>query len=344
MDIYEVEEFPYKFYYLNPEKLFEQALRYKPEFASEQSPLEPTKLSSKGSEQAERPLRGSVASSDDGAKLLFSVITRANNPINYLTDCFTEPCRVRCKVSGSSETPLQFYQKNKYKLVKQLDKKGKKLTLNNLNNLIYESKGVKNCTNYKITYLLSILSRFRPKRWLDLSSGWSDRLLSACISHRKYGLEEYVGNDPNECLHKHYKEIVKQFGSGLKTKFYQEKAEEFSTQNYLGRFDFIFTSPPFYTYEIYTEEQKKDKNLANIRDWLENFLFIVLRKSYEMLSDDGNLLMYIEDKPDYRFIPEFIEYTVSLGLKYEGFIYQVYKDPKWPGKDTYKKVYWFCKP
>lgn len=322
------DEFPYKSYYLNVNKLFHLALQYKPEY---------TQL--KKSESIDQPI--------------FSVITRANNPINELTDCFTEPCRVRCQVSGSLYTPLEFYQKNKYKLVKQLDKKGKKLTLKNLNNLIYESKGVKNCTLYKLTYLLSILNKFRPKRWLDLSSGWGDRALSACIAHRKYGLEEYVGNDPNECLHKHYKEIVKQFGSGLsssgpeakplKTKFYQQKAEEFSTEKYLGRFDLIFTSPPFFTFEIYNEEQKKDKNLTNIRDWLNNFLFVVLRKSYEMLSVAGNLLIYIEDKPEYRFIPEFIEYCISLGLKYEGFIYQIYKDPKWPGKDTYKKVYVFKK-
>lgn len=320
----EVSEFPYKKYYLQSDKLFELALKYKPEYEPDEDAI-------------------------------FSVITRANNKMNEITDCFTEPCRVRCQVSGSSLTPLEFYQKNKYKLVKILDKQGKKLTFRNLNNLVYESKGVKHCTNYKITYLLGILQKFRPKRWLDLSSGWSDRLLASCIAHRKYGLEEYVGNDPNICLHKHYNEIVKRFGSGfsssgsdvglkpkrLKTKFYIGKAEEFSTEKYLGRFDFIFTSTPFFTYEIYTEEQKKDKNLSSIRDWLDNFLFVVLKKSYEMLSDGGNLLMYIEDKPEYRFIPEFIEYCVSLGLKYEGFIHQIYKDPKWPGKDTYRKVYWF---
>lgn len=314
----EILEFPYKFYYLDANKLFRLALQYKPEF-----------VQVKHTKTIDQPI--------------FSVITRANNPINELTDCFTEPCRVRCQVSGSPLTPLQFYQKNKYKLVKILDKQGKKLTFRNLNNLVYESKGVKNCTNYKITYLIGILERFRPKRWLDSSGGWGDRLLSACIAHRKYGLEEYVSTDPNTALNPCYNEIVKLFGGSLKTKFYQQKAEEFSTEKYLKRFDLIFTSPPFFTYEIYNEEQKKDKNLANIRDWLDNFLFVVLQKSYEMLSDGGNLLMYIEDKPEYRFIPEFIEYTVSLGLKYEGFIHQIYKSPSYPGKDTYKKVYVFRK-
>jgi hypothetical protein len=327
MDIDEVTEFPYKSYYLDANKLFYLALQYKPEYIQSERSSE--------TELIDRPI--------------FSVITRANNLINYLTDCFSEQERIKCRVSlRDTETlalsPLQFYQKNKEKLVKILDKQGKKLTFRNLNNLIYESKGVKACTNYKITYLLGILEKFRPKRWLDSSGGWGDRLLSACISHRKYGLEEYVSIDPNTALNPYYNEIVKQFGTEkFRTKFYIEKAEDFSTENYLGRFDFIFTSPPFFTYEIYTEEQKKDKNLANIRDWLDNFLFVVLRKSYEMLSSGGNLLMYIEDKPDYRFIPEFIEYTVSLGLKYEGFIQQIYKDPKYPGKDTYKKVYWFKK-
>lgn len=310
------DEFPYKKYYLRPDRLFDLALKYKPEF-------------------------GRIGREESIDQPIFSVITRANNPINSLTDLFSEPCRVRCQVSGSTLTPLEFYQKNKYKLVKILDKEGKKLTFRNLNNLVYESKGVKNCTNYKITYILGLLQRFRPKRWMDSSGGWADRLLSACIAHRKYGLEEYVSIDPNTALNPYYKEIVKQFGSGLKTKFYQQKAEEFSTEKYLGRFDFIFTSPPFFTYEIYNEEQKKDKNLANIRDWLDNFLFVVLQKSYEMLAEGGNLLMYIEDKPEYRFIPEFIEYCISLGLKYEGFIYQIYKDPRYPGKDTYKKVYCF---
>ena len=99
-----------------------------------------------------------------------------NIEINTITDLFTEKVRVKCSFSGY-KSPFEYWSNNKKNLVSKTEKDFGIVNVYNLRETIYKS--VKLCNNFRITLALTILDIFKPTKWLDISSGWGDRLLSA---------------------------------------------------------------------------------------------------------------------------------------------------------------------
>ena len=120
-----------------------------------------------------------------------------NLEINSLTDYFTEPCRIQCKFKKNI-SPLEYWTKNKNVILASLKKKHLKINNYNLREEMYLRN--KPCNNFRISVCLEVLKLFKPKKWLDISAGWGDRLLSALLYTP---LELYCGVDPNPCLHPH---------------------------------------------------------------------------------------------------------------------------------------------
>jgi hypothetical protein len=143
--------------------------------------------------------------------------------------------------------------------------------------------------NYKIAttfmpmYAKSIYEYFGASRVLDPCAGWGDRMCGALAST---GVRRYVGFDPNQNLVPGYKKIQADFGNKVLVddpKHYHVKFEggyeiysipfEHSNKR-LGeeRFDFAFTSPPFFDYEDY------NPNNPTYQNWYRDFyepLFIL---------------------------------------------------------------------
>jgi hypothetical protein len=57
---------------------------------------------------------------------------------------------------------------------------------------------------------LNVLKLFRPRKWLDISAGWGDRLAAAIAYTQLSGgdFEKYLGTDPNECLQGGYRAMI----------------------------------------------------------------------------------------------------------------------------------------
>lgn len=352
-----MEEFPYKRYYTNASqfnKLVEKGLKFKPVYIQREQlpPTNPTQ-------------RHPYISPKDDPYFQFGILTIEDDPnyaFNDLTDYFTEPCRIRCLNEKASTTLLDYYKKNRIKLVKKLDKQKKPLTMRNLNQIIY--KEIPHCTNYKISYLLGVLEYFKPKSWLDMSSGWGDRLISAILYSKRLHLQSlrdevsifYKGIDPNPCLHPYYKEIIESIGdrvSGFKAEMLQMGAEDFEPKED-EMYDLVYTSPPFFTFEKYQPSDVSPGNqsvskFTTLEDWLTKFLFVTIDTSWDCLKEGGNYLLYIEDKPQYPFIDRVINYISNKGPNgpeshstFKGYIYQIYRNNKYKS-DTYRKILWFQK-
>lgn len=169
------------------------------------------------------------------------------------------------------------------------------------------------CSLYPFPVGMEILKRFKPKRWLDPCAGWGDRL--RCAVEYKV---PYVGVDTNLNMQSAYKMIVDEKGNGDHDK-YKVIPGKIQDVKLKGKFDLVFTSPPFYTYEVY----EKMNAWKNVDDFLENFLFILISKAYAHLTKYGHLILYIEDKPDGPFIQKMKDYVTDHihGLHYEGVIY-----------------------
>jgi len=136
---------------------------------------------------------------------------------------------------------------------------------------------------------------FKAKHVLDFSSGWGDRLAGFYASKNTIS---YTGIDPNKRLVQSYKEQQKLYESYTHKDIFlfNECAESFDYSKVNKKFDFIFTSPPYFNIEKYTQEENQSwKKYRKFDNWLENFLFETLRNAWEQLEEGGILAINISD-------------------------------------------------
>ena len=170
---------------------------------------------------------------------------------------------------------------------------------------------------FKPSVAKGVYDFFGAKRVLDFSAGWGDRLVGFLASNA----ESYIGIDPNSDLHPQYEKINEFCGTNKEAKFICLPAEDVDYSEL--RYDFVFTSPPYFDLEIYNEEETQSvKRYPKIDHWLEGFLFKSLSKIYEYLEDGGSIAVNISDNPVVNiFVCEsMLEHMESIGATYEGTI------------------------
>jgi hypothetical protein len=141
----------------------------------------------------------------------------------------------------------------------------------------------------------AMYQKFNAERILDFSSGWGDRLAGFLATPNA---KEYYGIDPNENLQEGYRKQIE-----MANKLTKEDKEAIVVPSpaedaYIEKdyFDFIFTSPPYFILERYTQEQNQSwQRYKKIDKWLEDFLFKVLRKSWDSLKSGGTMAINISD-------------------------------------------------
>jgi ribosomal protein S18 acetylase RimI-like enzyme len=179
-------------------------------------------------------------------------------------------------------------------------------------------KNTKMCTLYPFPIGMKVLDMFKPKRWLDPTAGWGDRLRCAI----EYGCE-YVGVDSNKSLQKAYTSIIQDKAKD-KSK-YKVICSKFQDAEIKGKFDLVFTSPPFYTKEVYEHMI----HWKSVDEFTHEFLFPMLDKACLHLDNNGHLVLYIEDSTEEEFINIMKTYALDkLHLTYEGAFYYEGSKPR----------------
>ena len=156
----------------------------------------------------------------------------------------------------------------------------------------------------------------------DPSAGWGGRILGA-MAVRDDRTIHYIGNDPNtdhtleDGLTK-YHDLATFFntktvrGNPAISRFFDVNAgintfeihqlgsevmqynDEF--QKYRGKIDLVFTSPPYFAKEAYSEDEEQSyKKFGTYGLWRDGFLRPTLETAYEWLKDGGILLWNIAD-------------------------------------------------
>lgn len=206
-----------------------------------------------------------------------------NKELNYLTDYFTLEERIKASFINN-KSPIEYFKENKKEIIKNLNLK----SINEIVNIDdwfkfdkYMFDHVRFTNNFRISIILKILDVFKPTKWLDISSGWGDRLISAILSPT---IKKYYSTDPNLDLHKHYDDIREKFNVSKKDyKIKKTGFEKLKIKDY--DFDFIFSSPPFFKTEKYSDYP--DDSLVNFdseKDWYENFLLFSIIKALKHLK------------------------------------------------------------
>lgn len=218
--------------------------------------------------------------------------------IDILVDYFNEEVRMKGKLNHEKYSPIDAWRNKDFlvKIVTEfIENKTTDLTSFELRELIWSSR--LECNSFKASLASSVYWQFNAKKILDISSGWGDRLLGA-IAHYA---DRYLGFDPNIELQPGYK--------GMKDMFLQEKYKsafevrpiQFEEADLQGEtFDLIFTSPPYYDFEVYVEGDKTQsmERYKTLDEWLVGFLFTSLKKAWGVLIQSGNMVIHIND-PNY---------------------------------------------
>ena len=166
---------------------------------------------------------------------------------------------------------------------------------------------------------------------LDFSAGWGDRLAGFYCGETT---KSYVGIDPNTLNHPNYQRQV-EFYKKHQTFFEEEKqvelicspAEDVDFTKYEGHFDTVFTSPPYFNVEKYSDEDTQSYiRYKDIDSWNKNFLHKTLGNIIPTLKKDGLLSINIADVYDAKNKTYFDicnpmnDFLKSQGLWYDGCI------------------------
>ena len=252
----------------------------------------------------------------ENKKIVFNELFEENFYINKLTDYFSEKCRVKCQFANH-KIPYENYMKNRDNILKVFYYK-----YGYINNKILDDYYYKNrmfmCSNFKISVMISILKLFKPTNMLDFSAGWGDRLIGAIA----YGTK-YTGVDPSKCLKNKYQKIIETLSDNTNNyKIINEPFEEVNLGDNI--YDFVFTSPPFFTYENYEKDNEKQsiKKFNTLELWREKFLFPSLEKSIKHLKINKYLALYIDNFKGYEYIKDMLNFMEKKNnIKYSGNIY-----------------------
>jgi len=176
----------------------------------------------------------------------------------------------------------------------------------------------------------------------DPSAGWGGRLLGALSVDDSRNIH-YIGTDPNtdhniENGKTKYHDFAEFFNTktyranGLFPKIhtyeiFQHGSEEIhkdpAFQKYKGKLDIIFTSPPYFSKEAYSEDGEQSyKKFSQYDLWRDGFLRKTLETCVEYLRNDRYLLWNIADAVfDGKTLPleqDSIDFLTSFGMQYQG--------------------------
>lgn len=151
-------------------------------------------------------------------------------------------------------------------------------------------------TTFMPIYAKAIYQYFQqPTIVLDPCSGWGDRLLGAITAN----IPTYIGFDPNYKLKTGYSSILNldNITPINSTDYSVEYSNSYvlyslpfeSNQLLDNSVDFIFTSPPFFNYEIYSDEN------PIYDDWIEEFYIPLFIQCARVIKPNCYVCIYLND-------------------------------------------------
>jgi hypothetical protein len=221
------------------------------------------------------------------------------NPKSYenadvLSDYFIEEVRLQAKRYDQRYSPLECWNQDEcLKGIMTEALNASQITPPTLRDALY--KTVAETGIFNPSWARSLLEvvmgpDLAGKKWLDISSGWGDRLLAAMSLDM-----DYVGFDPNVELKPGHDGMIAMFGDPNRHRVIYEPFEKATIPP--GPYDVILTSPPYFTIEEYVAGQTGQSIVSypEKTQWMVWFLFASLNKAWDNLKEGGYLILHLGD-------------------------------------------------
>lgn len=202
------------------------------------------------------------------------------------------------------------YKKDEYSVLPSLLKDG------------VEMSGGNPVSNFHPMRAKMIYEKYCPKGGMifDFSSGFGGRLLGALSSKNKY---TYIGVEPNTETFNGLNNL----GKAIETvtwrknsfRIIQGVSEEVRLKE--NTIDFIFSSPPYFNLETYSDEPTQCYNkFPEFDAWLIGYVLPTIQNSYDMLKPDRYYAVNIADfslgSKMVHFVDEWLKYAEQVGFKF----------------------------
>lgn len=219
------------------------------------------------------------------------------NKIDVLSDYFIEHLRLQAKRYDQEKSVAECWMDSDC-VTKVIDKVLEKehVRPETLREAIYET--IMEVTTFKPTWAVALLKlvmgeNLQNKKWLDISSGWGDRLLAAMSLDM-----DYTGFDPNTQLEEPHSQMISMFGDPNKQRIYYGPFEMANLSD--DEYDVVLTSTPYFNVEEYVPGQEGQSIVSYpvFEQWMVNFLFIALSKAWNALKPGGYLILHLGDTRD----------------------------------------------
>lgn len=314
-----IEPFPYKKEYLNLEELWNNALTLD---LVELRILNIPKIN-ESRPKGWRSLPNNIKWEFQGQLLAFVVHPDAYEKVNKLVDWFSEEPRMKA-YRKDKLSPYEYYQQNYESVVIKANELANLPGNQNkpfrhwLREAVYEL--VPECTTFKVSVTKALFKYLGSKVVLDPSAGWGDRVLGAAAA----GVEAYHGVDPNPDLRSAYDNMLKFINNPNYCIITQDFLKmDFEPESY----DTIFTSPPYFDYEIYSKDPNQSiEKRYTLDSWLKGFFYPYIRKAWNALAVGGYFTIYISDTRTGKYVMNMYNFiNKTLHGNYLGVIPMTYE-------------------
>ncbi len=246
-------------------------------------------------------LQNEKASMVDGNSIFKVIFILQNDDLGDITRAVQEDqilkTRIKCKIRGLLVELPSFWdvwnrdKRLSYKIKKSQNPNEEKWKCS-------REFGYKMANTFMPLYAKSIYEYFNAENVLDPCAGWGDRMIAAASTAC---VKKYVSFDPNHSLRSGYETLMNligpdiehidehkmSFNNGFET--YAEPFEIGAKKLKSESFDLVFTSPPFFDYEIYVSTNPKYKN------WIDEFYTPLFIESARCVKVGGHVAIHIED-------------------------------------------------
>jgi len=188
-----------------------------------------------------------------------------------------------------------------------------------MRSLLRRYTGTQCVSNFRPTAAACLYSHFAfPGAWVwDMSMGYGGRILGAIIADINY-----IGTDPAEKTFKGLQEIKKDFGKSERHYFLNKCGSE-GFQPKEESLDFAFTSPPYFNWEQYGEEDEQSFNqFDSNEEWNNGFLRKTIQNCYKGLKKDKYMALNVANTKSHK--------------TFENDTVQIAKEEKFEHTDTFK--------
>eukprot|EP01041_Mallomonas_annulata_P002435 gene2435-4725_t len=238
----------------------------------------------------------------DKAKVIQAPISSKRSGIDFVKTTFEQMLKTRLKVKkGNVAVDLPSF----WEVWFQPDGALKRDILeskdpNEAKWYLQRTHGYKLATNFMPGYAKAIFEYFQASTVLDPCAGWGDRLTGA-LGTTSPPVTRYVAFDPNRTLRPGYVTLSNRFGIGLTRLTTEEmvfdngfeiRSKPFEIGSLALRdnsFDLVFTSPPFFDYEMY------NPNNPEYHDWIKEFYIPLMQQAHRCVKPGKFVAIYIGD-------------------------------------------------